>query len=89
MTLEQANQRAINAVKTGDLFALESALRDRAVAIREVIKTPASPKLAERLKNAIAAGELILANLSAFRQKTAGEMARLVLLKTTHQNYCG
>ncbi len=45
--------------------------------------------LRERLKNAIAGGNLIRASLSGFREQTIGEMAHLVLLRTTHQNYRG
>jgi hypothetical protein len=83
MTLEQATERALDAVNADDLDQLERALKDRAAAIRQTVTLPASPELAARLAAAITAGDAIRASLSGFRARTLLEIARLARLKAS------
>jgi hypothetical protein len=83
MTLEQATQRATEAASSGDLCHLEQALKDRAVAIQDAVKLPASPELAVRLSAAIAGGDEIRTFLAGFRVRTVLEIARLARLRAS------
>ena len=82
MTLEQADERTLNAVRSGDLAALQTALLARADAIEELSLAPASPRLAGRVSAAIEAGKIVEDALRAIKLRLGMEGARLAQFQT-------
>lgn len=71
MTIEETTAAALRASTAGDLEALQAALQERAVAIRELLCEPPSEKLAARIRNAIDGGEYIQRDVRAIQQRIA------------------
>ena len=82
MTMEQATDLARRAAESGDLEALETAMKARACAIAALIKAPASEELAAQLRSAIEDGEQIGPALRALKQRIGFECARLSQLQS-------
>lgn len=100
MTLEQANESALAAAEAGDLLTLEQALHFRAQALAHLKHAPPSEQLAERMVQALKAGESIEQAVCALKQRIGFETARLTQLESgltaglgvsrrTRISYCG
>lgn len=79
MTLEQANHLALAAAARGDLVELRSALGIRAAAISALSGQPAV--LAQRIKAAIEAGEIIARDLRLVKLQLRVDSSRAAQLQ--------
>jgi hypothetical protein len=64
MTIEEADQTALDAAQKGDLTALQAALDARAASIAALVRAPPSRELAERLNSTIAVGTTLQQKLA-------------------------
>jgi len=81
MTIEQAEQSALDAASQGDLNALQAALQARRAAISEFSRIPPSEKLADRLTCAIANGNSLDQKLSTLRVRLRTNAARIAVIQ--------
>lgn len=82
MTLEEANELALDAAGTDDVLAIQQALEARAAAMKELVAGAPSVELARRIAAAIEAGDEIGRALMAIKYRIGLENARLAQLKS-------
>jgi hypothetical protein len=86
MTIEEAEQSALNAASEGDLIALQAALQARRAAISEFSRKPldtaaASEELVNWLTCAIATGNSLDQKLSALNVRLRTNAARIAAIQ--------
>ena len=77
MTLEQATERLLDAVSTGELAAIGEALDAREAALEQLAGETPSKELAGRVSAAIEAGEAAASALCDLKQRIGSESVRL------------